>query len=142
MTQSPLIQNYIKMFRNYATFTGRASRAEFWWAFLMNYIVTFVLQFITRFLSSIISTIGSSNSTVLALFLALSSALSSIYALIIFVPMLALRIRRLHDVDRSGWWIWFSGTGIGAIILLIWYCKSGAEDTNLFGSDPNPIRQY
>lgn len=141
MTQSPLIQNYLKMFRNYATFTGRTSRAEFWWAYLMNYIIIFVLNFISSFISSYLEIIGS-NSVFFSFVSLFFSGIYALYSLIVYVPMLSLQIRRLHDTNRSGWWILFSGTGIGGILLLIWYCTAGTEDTNLFGSDPNPIRQY
>lgn len=141
MTQSSLIKNYLKMFRNYAVFSGRASRSEFWWAFLMNYIIIFVTQFFSSFVSTFATMLGG-DSIVFSLINLLFSTVSGIYSLAVYLPMLALQVRRLHDINRSGWWLLFSGTGIGSILLLIWFCKAGTEDTNLFGSDPYPIRQY
>ena len=140
MFNSPLVQNYINMFRSFATFTGRASRGEYWWAFLMNFIIVFAMQFIMTVIKVTASLLG--GSVAAAMLAMLFSTIQSIYSLVIMVPMLALQVRRLHDVNRSGWWLLFSGTGIGAIFLLIWYCQKGTEDTNLFGSDPHPIRQY
>ena len=141
MTQSSLIKNYLKMFRNYAVFSGRASRSEFWWAFLMNYIIIFVTQFFSSFVSAFATMLGG-DSIVFSLINLLFSTVSGIYSLAVYLPMLALQVRRLHDINRSGWWLLFSGTGIGSILLLIWFCKAGTEDINLFGSDPYPIRQY
>lgn len=141
MTQSSLIKNYLKMFRNYAVFSGRASRSEFWWAFLMNYIIIFVTQFFSSFVSAFATMLGG-DSIVFSLINLLFSTVSGIYSLAVYLPILALQVRRLHDINRSGWWLLFSGTGIGSILLLIWFCKAGTEDTNLFGSDPYPIRQY
>ena len=54
-----------------------------------------------------------------------------------FLPTLAVQVRRLHDLDRSGWWILISLIPlVGAIILLVWACSKGTEGENRFGSDP------
>lgn len=140
MTQSPLIQNYLKMFRNFAKFSGRASRTEYWWAMLMNYIIILAVQFLIRIIESF--QIAAGDSVFWAFVEVCIVLISLLYSLVVYIPMLALQVRRLHDVNRSGWWVLFSGTGIGGILLLVWYCTAGAEDTNLFGSDPHPIRQY
>ena len=144
MTKPPLIENYFKMFRNYANFSGRASRGEYWWAFLMNYVVIFGIRMITSFLSTIImiGSIGSDTSISGFLVSLLSTGIYLLYSLFALIPMMSLQVRRLHDINRSGWWMLLSYTGIGAIILLVWFCQPGTEDTNLFGSDPHPIRQY
>ena len=140
MLNTPLVQNYIKMIRNYATFTGRASRSEYWLAVAMNCLIVVALNLVRGVIIAIIGFTGSR--TGIAVINMLLSAIQSLYSLFIIVPMYALQVRRLHDVNRSGWWLLFSGTGFGSILLLIWYCTVGTEDTNLFGSDPHPIRQY
>ncbi|MBQ5338827.1 MAG: DUF805 domain-containing protein [Oscillospiraceae bacterium] len=140
MLNTPLVQNYIKMIRNYATFTGRASRSEYWLAVAMNCLIVLALNLVRGVIIAIIGFTGSR--TGIAVINMLLSAIQSLYSLFIIVPMYALQVRRLHDVNRSGWWLLFSGTGFGSILLLIWYCTVGTEDTNLFGSDPHPIRQY
>lgn len=140
MLNTPLVQNYIKMIRNYATFTGRASRSEYWLAVAMNCLIVLALNLVRGVIIAIIGFTGSR--TGIAVINTLLSAIQSLYSLFIIVPMYALQVRRLHDVNRSGWWLLFSGTGFGSILLLIWYCTVGTEDTNLFGSDPHPIRQY
>ncbi|MBQ9906823.1 MAG: DUF805 domain-containing protein [Oscillospiraceae bacterium] len=140
MLNTPLVQNYIKMIRNYATFTGRASRSEYWLAVAMNCLIVLALNLVRGVIIAIIGFTGSR--TGIAVINMLLSAIQSLYSLFIIVPMYALQVRRLHDVNRSGLWLLFSGTGFGSILLLIWYCTVGTEDTNLFGSDPHPIRQY
>ena len=52
------------------------------------------------------------------------------------MPGLAVPIRRLHDIDKSGWWILIGFTLIGIIFLLIWFVRRGTEGPNLFGDDP------
>lgn len=74
-------------FRNYATFRGRASRSEFWWFFLF----CMLLGFVGGFLEGIMGRDG--------------AALSGIASLATFLPSLSVTVRRLHDTDRSGWWI-------------------------------------
>lgn len=142
MTNIPLIENYLKMFRNYAHFSGRASRSELWWAMLMNYLVTFVIRIVFSFLSTLLSFGGQDSLKMNIGISGIITLASMLYNLIVLLPLTALQIRRLHDINRSGWWILLSYTGIGSIILLIWFCEPGTEDTNLFGSDPHPIRQY
>ncbi len=53
-----------------------------------------------------------------------------------FLPSLAVSVRRLHDRDYSGWWILLAFTGIGYILLIIWYCMRGTAGPNRFGPDP------
>ena len=140
MLNTPLVQNYIKMIRNYATFTGRASRSEYWLAVAMNCIIVFAINIIRTVIVGVIALTGSKAA--ISVTNLLLTSVQSLYSLFVIVPMYALQVRRLHDVNRSGWWLLFSGTGFGSILLLIWYCTVGTEDTNLFGSDPHPIRQY
>ena len=62
--------------------------------------------------------------------------LSTITSLILLLPSLAVAARRLHDIGRSGWWIFISFTVIGIIPLLIWYVTDAKDDENIYG--PNP----
>jgi uncharacterized membrane protein YhaH (DUF805 family) len=65
------------------------------------------------------------------------SPISSLVSLALFLPGLAVSVRRLHDTDRSGWWVLlFLIPLIGAIVLLIWYCSRGTPGGNRFGPDP------
>lgn len=60
----------------------------------------------------------------------------SITSLLLFLPGLAVSIRRLHDIDRTGWWWLIAFTVIGIILLLIWACTRGTAGANRYGADP------
>lgn len=64
--------------------------------------------------------------------------LLGLFILGIIIPMLAVTVRRLHDMDKSGWWILLGFTGIGALVLLYWYVQRGTTGPNQFGEDPLP----
>ncbi len=101
-------------FSRYTDFSGRSRRSEYWWAFLFNTIVATVLAFLPEGLAF----------------------LSGLWSLVILVPSLALCIRRLHDVGKSGWWYLFLLIPlVGGIILLVQFCKDSTED-NQWGPDP------
>ena len=107
-------------FRNYVSFSGRASRSEFWYWILFNVLVSIALSIIDLVLVS-------GNATVL----------SSIWSLATFLPSLAVGIRRLHDTDRSGWWWLISFIPlIGIIVLIVFWCSAGTPGSNRFGPDP------
>jgi uncharacterized membrane protein YhaH (DUF805 family) len=66
--------------------------------------------------------------------------LSTIFSLAIFIPFISVSVRRLHDVNRSGWWLLIELTIIGLLFpILYWFCKKGDEGENRFG--PKPIAQ-
>ena len=69
---------------------------------------------------------------------AVLSMVYSIYALVTFIPSLALTVRRLHDIGKSGWWILISFVpcGIGAIVMLVFLCKDSESGSNMYGRSP------
>jgi uncharacterized membrane protein YhaH (DUF805 family) len=113
-------------FYNYAKFSGRAVRSEFWyWTLFM-----------------LVGGVAAKLVDVLPFHLfdvAAFSPLSDIFWLVTFVPQLAVTVRRLHDVDRSGWW-YFLGLVplVGVIVLMVWWCTEGTHGYNRFGADPQP----
>ena len=107
-------------FRNYVNFSGRASRSEYWFWTLFTIIVSIVTALID-----------------LALFRDSGiSPLNSLASLGMFLPSLAVAARRLHDIDRTAWWLLLLLTGIGIIVLIIFYCLRGTSGPNRFGQDP------
>ncbi len=115
---------YIEAFKKYAVFSGRSRRKEYWYFVLFNVIVAIVLSIIDM----VLGTFSSSSNIGL---------LSGIYSLAVIIPTLALSVRRLHDTDRSGWWILISLVPlIGSIVLLVFYVMDSTPGQNRFG--PNP----
>jgi uncharacterized membrane protein YhaH (DUF805 family) len=112
---------YFKLvvFERYALFDGRAGRAQYWWFVLANIIVSVVLQILTSALS--------------AFFI-----LSILYSLALIIPGLAVAIRRLHDTNRSGWWVLISLVPlVGVIILIVFLATDGDPGANQYG-EPDP----
>ncbi len=124
------------VFRNYATFPGRARRAEYWWFILFSIIVSAILGVIDGavFGYSFTSATGEGSA---AFAYASPGILPSIWSLATFLPSLAVAVRRLHDTGRSGWWLLlFLIPLIGFIVLLVWFASRGNPGTNAFGPDP------
>ena len=90
-----LTQSVSSCFNNYATFKNRASRSEFWYFYLFTIIVSFVLNIIAGIW------IGSGSETIETL----GIGFYAFFSLFVLVPALAVTVRRLHDVNRSGWWL-------------------------------------
>ncbi len=109
-------------FKNYAVFSGRATRSAFWWFYLFTIIVGIAISLIEN-------AMGSSG---LAGGLGI---ISIIWTLAVILPIVGLVIRRLHDTDQSGWW-WLSmlGFGVGVIVLIVFMAIPGTQGDNKFGS--------
>lgn len=115
---------YLKVVRdNYANFQGRARRQEYWMYALINLIIVIILSMFDTLLFS------SGNNFI-----------SGIYSLAVLLPGIAVSVRRLHDTDRSGWWLLLTFIPIvGVIILLIFMCVEGDHANNRFGSNPKAL---
>ena len=103
----------------YATFSGRASRSEFWFFILFCWLLRDVAYFIDVYVLS-----------------DLNGMLNLTANLLIFIPNISVTTRRLHDVDRSGWWQLLYITIVGIIPLLYWFIKKSDTGDNKHGSNP------
>jgi len=113
---------YLGVLKKYATFTGRAQRAEFWYFVLFNTIVSIVLTILDVILD--------------AMFGSGTRLLSGIYSLAVLIPSTAVGARRLHDIGKSGWWQLIALIPlIGSILLIIWFATDSKED-NQYGENP------
>jgi uncharacterized membrane protein YhaH (DUF805 family) len=111
---------YLAVLKNYAGFTGRARRQEYWMYALFNILVVLVLE-----------GIGLAART-LALLIVVG-----IYGLAVLLPSLAVLVRRLHDTNRSGAWFFIGFVPlVGGIMLLIYLCTEGDQGPNQYGPDP------
>ena len=108
-------------FSNFANFSGRASKPEFWFWVLFALIGTICTNLIDA---------------VIFVYHPGISPLSSIFTLVALLPSLAVAARRLHDTDRSGWWLLSALTGLGVLLLLYWCSKEGTPGPNRFGAAP------
>ncbi|WP_380874628.1 membrane protein [Sphingomonas sp. DBB INV C78] len=126
--------------KRYAQFSGRSRRKEYWMFVLFAVIVYAIAIFLDSALGLGGSTtnyadVGDGGAAVG--FNSTGGVLTLIVALALFVPSLAVAIRRLHDTDRSGWWLLIGLVPlIGAIVLLVFYCTEGTKGPNRFGPDP------
>jgi len=96
---------------HYATFSGRASRSEFWWFFLFQVLVSVAASM-------------------------LSEKLTGLVSLALLLPALAVGARRLHDIGKSGWWQLLMILGIGFLVLVYWWVQPTVDDVSSYGSSP------
>jgi uncharacterized membrane protein YhaH (DUF805 family) len=109
---------YLAVLQNYAGFSGRARRTEYWMFALFNIIISIVLNLIGMAVKG-------------------GSILAAIYSLAVLIPALAVGVRRLHDTGRSGWWLLIALIPlIGAIVLIVFMATEGDHGDNAYG--PNP----
>ena len=90
-------------FAKYATFSGRASRPEFWWFFLFQILVSMAASM-------------------------LGDVVAGLVSLAVLLPALAVGARRLHDIGRSGWWQLIMLTVIGLLLLIYWWVQPASGD--------------
>jgi uncharacterized membrane protein YhaH (DUF805 family) len=102
---------YLKVLQNYATFKGRASRSEHWYFVLFNIIFSIALSYVS----------GVVNLPILY----------TIYSLALLIPSIAVAVRRMHDVGKSGWFI------LIPIYGLILACTQGVKGENEYGTEPD-----
>ena len=114
-------------FVKYTNFSGRASRSEFW----LFVLFTFVVSLMLGFLDPLIAGVPFMD------YDEVFAPLSTIFTIAIIIPSFAVNVRRLHDVNRSGWWLLIELTVIGILLILFWCCNKGDEGENRFG--PKPI---
>jgi len=109
---------YLEVLKKYAVFSGRAQRMEYWMFFLFNFIIAFALGFIEGIFGG-------------------PGILGTLYSLAVLIPGIAVTVRRLHDTDRTGWWVLIGLVPIiGFIVLLVFMVLDGTEGENKYG--PNP----
>ena len=130
---------FIKCIKNYTIFKGRSSREEFW-NFMLFWVIFYVL------VVSIDKMLGGnyinfkdlpfSNYIPLAKLFDEVGLLTLMYRPLTLLPSLAAISRRLHDINRSGWWCLMCVTPL-VIILIVFLCKKGDEDENQFGQKPS-----
>lgn len=116
------MQWYTEVLKKYVVFSGRARRKEFWMFALINLAISIVLGILDGILGTRSGGFG---------------IIGGIYSLAVLLPSLAVSVRRLHDTNRTGWWILIGLIPIvGIIILIVFYATEGAAGDNQYGPDP------
>ncbi|KPL17442.1 MAG: hypothetical protein AMS26_01020 [Bacteroides sp. SM23_62] len=111
---------YIEVLKKYAVFSGRARRKEYWYFVLFNLIIYIILSIIDYAINSAI--------------------LSTIYSLGVLIPSIAVAVRRLHDTNRTGWWLLIGLIPIiGWIVLIIFMVLDSQKGENQYGPNPKGV---
>ncbi|MFI3239485.1 MAG: DUF805 domain-containing protein [Bacteroidales bacterium] len=118
---------FLKCMKNYANFNGRARRKEYWMFILVYAILTILLLSLDEMLFGSIE---------------LATPISSLFALALLIPSLSVGVRRLHDIDKTGWWyLLYLIPIIGWIWLIILHIIDGTKGANKYGDDPKTIEE-
>ncbi len=120
---------YIDAIRKYAVFRGRSSRKQFWMFFLFNFVIGLIFAIADAIVISMFA-----KSAILTVALGIVLVIYSLYLLAMILPSLAISVRRLHDANHSGWWVFIVLVPyIGAVALLIAMAIKGSPEGNRFG---------
>ena len=120
---------YLKVLKQYADFNGRARRKEYWMFFLFNMIFAALASLIDYSAGTVNYESG-------------SGVFQGIYSLVVLIPGLAVAVRRLHDLDKSGWMLLLALIPpIGAIWLLVLFATNSKEGANKWGENPKEVSQ-
>ena len=121
------------LMNNYANFNGRASRSEYWWFGLATFIAAFCFGFVEGVILVVMSVPLDSILWTL-------SPISTLFQLAIFIPSLAVGVRRLHDLGKSGWyWLLVLIPCVGIILMIVWMVTDGEPHDNMYGPVPTNV---
>lgn len=131
----------------YMQFSGRASRSEFWYFILFYFIISFLLSMLDTLLGTSYTYEIATNTLVTGDAQMASAAVTQsigylglLFGLVMFLPSIAISIRRLHDTGKSGWWLLISLIPIiGFFVLLFFYVQDSQPGENEYGPNPKGL---
>ena len=116
---------FLEALGKYAVFSGRARRSEYWYFVLFSCLIAFVL------LALGLSVAKAANGPP-----TLAGYLVDLFSLLVFLPSLAVSVRRLHDIGMNGWWVLLNLVPLGGLVLIYFFCQDSQSGPNVYG--PNP----
>lgn len=115
---------YLEAFRKFGQFEGRSRRQEYWMFFLFNILIAFALGIIENLIN-------------------MNGIITGFYGLATLIPGLALSVRRLHDINKSGGYIFINLIPLAGVIwYLVLMCSEGTRGPNKYGSDPKETVEF
>ena len=118
---------FLVVLKKYATFSGRAQRAEYWWFYLISTLIIIGLSLIDQATGTLDEETG-------------MGLLTTLYSLAILIPSIAVGVRRLHDTGRSGWWLLIGLIPvIGSIVLIVFFVLDSEPGDNAYGANPKAL---
>jgi uncharacterized membrane protein YhaH (DUF805 family) len=118
------MDRFVDGLKQYAVFRGRARRPAYWWFFVIYLLISVVLAVVDAIIGQYDSATG-------------VGLLSGLFGLATLLPAWGLTVRRLHDTDRSGWWLLVTLLPVlGAIVMLVFAASAGTRGDNRYGPDP------
>lgn len=113
---------YMEALTKYVEFSGRARRKEFWTFALTNFVISVILSVLDNIIGMGIGFIG------------------TLFSLAIFIPSIAVGVRRLHDIGKEGWWLLIGLIPvIGWIVLIYFYVQDSEPGANVYGANPKGL---
>ena len=117
-------------FQHYFDFRSRSTRAEYWWWVLFLVLADLLLSIVDIMMGTYDA---SSN----------NGLISGLFSLVTLIPSLSLGVRRLHDINRTGWWLLLLfAVIIGWIVLLVWAIKRSDDGPNRYGPKPWTVNSH
>ena len=114
---------YLEAWKKYAVFSGRAQRAEYWTFCLVNMVIIFMIFAIDEAINAVPIKIA-----------------GGIFLLAMFLPIIAVSVRRLHDTGRSGWWLFIKLIPlVGSIVILVFTLLDSQPGDNKYGKNPKVV---
>ncbi len=138
-----MINAYKNFFKNYAEFTGRSTRPDFWWVWLGNLILSipfWIIYFYTVFLSTVMYSVSDSASEATFMVFGLVAIIYAVFYLAILVPTLSLSVRRLRDAGFHWAFIFLRFAPMGGIALLILFAMPTKETEVVNYSEPQTVK--
>jgi uncharacterized membrane protein YhaH (DUF805 family) len=112
----------------YAVFTGRSRRSEYWFFILFSCLIAIALGAAGFFVAKL-----TGGPSTLAVYLV------DFFWLLLFIPSLAVSVRRLHDIGMTGWWVLLNFVPVGGLVLLVLFCQDSQSGDNKYGPNPKGV---